>query len=198
MDATTRPPLLKASDRSDSTLSLGSSTRPPLVWLFNHFRQEGKTSLCKEDLQKLVGPQVDPVQLDQAFDNLDADRDGVVSMDDFIAGFARFWRETPDTPGHKKYNFSFSPSHSLTSTTSSLIAGRRRLPSEEHYEYGGEEEMIEEEQGPDEQFQKTLDVLSSHNRSVQEHYQNSEGSDGARTLKGGRVCEGKATHSCGV
>lgn len=158
-----RHPLLKPTD---STASLGSST--PLVWVFNHFRQEGKTSLCKEDLQRLVGPQVDSVQLDQAFDNLDADRDGEVSMDEFIAGFARFWRDTPDTPSHKKYNFSFSPSHSLSSSvTSSLITRRRRLPSEEHYEYGGEEVIDEEDKGPNEQFQKTIDVLSSHNRLEQ-------------------------------
>lgn len=155
-----KPPPLKSSD---STTSLGSA-RHPLVWLFNHFRQEGKASLCKDDLQRLVGPQVDPGQLDQAFDNLDADRDGQVSMDEFIAGFARFWRETPDTPSHKKYDFNFSPSHSLSSSlnTSSLFTSRS-LPSEEHYEYGGEEEGGEEG-GPDEQFQRTLCVLSSHNR----------------------------------
>ena len=148
MDSPGRPPL----NPTDSTMSLGGS-RPPLVWLFNYFRQEGKTGLCKEDLQRLVGPQVDPVQLDLAFENLDADRDGVVSMDEFIAGFARFWRETPDTPTHKNYNFSFSPLHSL---------GRKRQPSEEHFEYGGEENV--EDGGPDERFQETLHVLSSHNR----------------------------------
>ena len=137
-----KPPLLPTS----STMSLGS--RPPLVWLFNHIRQEGKTSLSKEDLQKLVGPQVDPHQLDLAFENLDADRDGVVSMDEFIAGFSRFWRETPDTPALKQQEFSFLG---------------KRLPSEEHYEYMGEE-SIEEEAGPDEEFQRTLCVLSSHNR----------------------------------
>lgn len=153
---TRRPPPLKPTD---STTSLGS--RPPLVWLFNHFRQEGKTSLCKEDLQRLVGPQVDPLQLDQAFDNLDADGDGEVSMDEFIAGFARFWRETPDTPSHKMYDFNFSPSHSMNS--SSLISTSRHQPLEEHFEYGGEEDLGEEG-GPDEQFQRTLCVLSSHNR----------------------------------
>lgn len=154
-----RPPPLKSTE---STASLGS-TQHPLVWLFNHFRQEGKTSLCKEDLQRLVGPLVDPVHLDQAFDNLDADRDGEVTMDEFIAGFSRFWRETPDTPSHKMYDFSFSPSHSMNS--SSLINARKHLPSEEHYEYGGVEN-IEEEVGPDEHFQSTLCVLSSHNRWV--------------------------------
>lgn len=142
-----KPPL----NPSGSTMSLGS--RPPLVWLFNHIRQEGKTSLSKEDLQKLVGPQVDPQQLDLAFENLDADKDGVVSMDEFIAGFSRFWKETPDTPAHKQYNFNFtSPAHRT-----------KRLPSEEHFEYLGEDSM-EEAVGPDEEFQRTLCVLSSHNR----------------------------------
>lgn len=146
-----KPPL----NPSGSTMSLGS--RPPLVWLFNHIRQEGKTALSKEDLQKLVGPQVDPNQLDLAFENLDADKDGVVSMDEFIAGFSRFWRETPDTPAHKQYNFNVtSPAHSLR---------RKRLPSEEHYEYLGED-SVQEETGPDEEFQRTMCVLSSHNRLV--------------------------------
>lgn len=154
-----RPPPLKSTE---STESLGL-TRHPLVWLFNNFRQEGKTSLCKEDLKRLVGPLVEPVHLDQAFDNLDADRDGEVTLDEFIAGFARFWRETPDTPSHKKYDFSFSPPHSMTS--SSLVNAGKHLHSEEHYEYGGVEN-IEEEVGPDEQFQGTLRVLSSHNRCV--------------------------------
>ncbi len=152
MDPPQHPPLLTPTD------SL-SSIRPPLVWLFNHIRQEGKSSLYKEDLQKLVGPQVDPTQLDQAFENLDADGDGEVSQEEFIAGFTRFWKETPDTPGiEKKYDFSFSPSH--------IMGGRRnRLLSEEHFEYGGEE-MCEEEDlvEPNEQFQRTLCVLSSHNR----------------------------------
>lgn len=140
-----RPPL----NPSGSTMSL--SSRPPLVWLFHHIRQEGKTSLSKEDLQKLVGPQVDPQQLDLAFENLDADKDGVVSMDEFIAGFSRFWRETPDTPSHKQHDPKF------------MMDYKKRLPSEERYEYFGEE-SVEEEKGPDEAFQRTLCVLSSHNR----------------------------------
>ena len=137
-----------------------SSIRPPLIWLFNHIRQEGKTSLYKEDLQKLVGPQVDPVQLNQAFENLDADGDGEVSQEEFIAGFARFWKETPDTPGiEKKYDFSFSPSH--------MLGGRRqRLPSEEHFEYDGDQMCEDDAVEPNEQFQRTLHVLSSHNRYV--------------------------------
>lgn len=154
MDSTSKPPLVP----SGSTMSLGS--RPPLIWLFNHIRQEGKTSLSKEDMQKLVGPQVDPVQLDLAFENLDADGDGVVSMDEFIAGFTRFWRETPDTPSNSlslKPDFSFS---------SPVRTGRKRLPSEEQYEYLGEDTSIKEEVGPDEEFQRTLCVLSSHNRCV--------------------------------
>lgn len=152
-----QPPLLQPTD------SL-SSIRPPLVWLFNHIRQEGKSSLYKEDLQKLVGPQVEPSQLDLAFENLDADGDGEVSQEEFIAGFARFWKETPDTPGiEKKYDFSFSPSRFMS-------GHRHRLPSEEHYEYDGDEMGAEEEDvEPNEQFQRTLNVLSSHNRSVPLH-----------------------------
>lgn len=150
-----QPPPLSSTD---SSLSLGS-IRPPLVWLFNHLRQEGRTSLVKQDLEKLVGPQVDPVQLNQAFENLDADGDGVVSMDEFIAGFARFWRNTPDTPSHKHHEFNISPSHSLDWR-------KQQLPSEEHYEYCGEETMDKDEGGPDEEFQKTLCVLSSHNRYI--------------------------------
>ena len=142
MDSIDTPPLYSG----DSTMSL-TSARHPLVWVFNRFRQEGKTSLCKDDLSKLVGPQVDPIQLDLAFENLDADHDGQVTIDEFIAGFSRFWCETPDTPKQE-----VSPLHST----------RPRLLTEEHYEYGGEESV--EDVGPDEQFHTTLGVLSSHNR----------------------------------
>lgn len=144
---------------SDSSLGLGAS-RPPLVWLFHHIRQEKRTGLLKEDLQKLVGPQVDPVQLNQAFEHLDADGDGEVSLDEFVSGFARFWRETPDTPvpgTDKRYDYTDSPKHTFA-------VRRGRIPSEEHYEYGGDEDKDEDIGEPDEDFQRSLTVLSSHNR----------------------------------
>lgn len=150
------PPLLP----SDSTMSLGSIC-PSLVRLFNHIRQEGRDNLTKEDLQKLVGSEVDSVQLDQAFENLDGDGDGEVSLDEFIAGFARFWREVPHTPSaDSKDVFSFSPFHSLT---------RKRMASEvseECYEYCGEDSTYEDS-GPTEQFQQNVLALSSHNRLEQ-------------------------------
>lgn len=133
----------------ERSMSLGS-IRPSLVWLFNHIRQEDSASLSKEDLRKFLGSQVDSVQLDQAFENLDVDGDGEISLEEFIAGFARFWKEAP----HAKDNqFSLSPSH--------LLPVQKRV-SEEQYEYGGEE--YSKSTGPSEHFQKTLSALSSHNK----------------------------------
>ncbi len=138
---------------SESSLSLGSIC-PSLVKLFNHIRQPDRTSLSKDDLRKLIGSQVDNAQLDMAFENLDVNKDGEISLDEFISGFSRFWKEAPPTPGMDIKTF--SPSH--------LLPPRRPL-AEEHYEYGGEEEEGEAlNGGPTEEFQRTLLALSSHNR----------------------------------
>ena len=143
--------------QSLSTVSLGSIC-PSLVRLFNHMRQENRNTLTKDDLRKMVGPQVDSYQLDQAFENLDVDGDGQISLDEFIAGFSRFWKEAPHTPSlDGKEQFGFSPSH--------LMAVQERDVSEERYEYSGEE-AFDKDGGPTEQFQKTLLALSSHNRLI--------------------------------
>ena len=155
---------------SDSMISLGSF-RPSLVWLFNHIRREDQENLTKEDLRLLLGATVDNSQLDEAFVNLDMDGDGEISLDEFLAGFARFWKEAPHTPGYeaKGYKFTFN---SLPRRSR-----QRYLREEDFYETtpqtevhvnGGEASNGAggEESGPSEDFMKTLDTLSSHNRCV--------------------------------
>ena len=143
---------------SDSCVSI-SSFRPSLVWLFNHIRHEGRENLIKEDLRKLLGATVDNAQLNEAFDHLDLDGDGEISLDEFIGGFAKFWKEAPHTPGYEKLRFSFPSQPEVES---------RRL--EEHYEGegGGENHFHEEVEEPTEEFKRSLVQLSSHNRCVYE------------------------------
>ncbi len=127
--------------RSDSTASIGS-LRPSLVWLFNHIRRDETECLTKEDLQQLLGATVDSSQLDEAFGHLDMDKDGEISLDEFIAGFAKFWKEAPHTPGYDALpSFTFTPPVTV----------------EEHYESDRE---------PSHRLNKSLAALSSHNRYV--------------------------------
>ena len=122
--------------RTDSLMSIGSF-RPSLVWLYDHIRPDDKESLVKDDLKPLLGSDVDSTQLDEAFDNLDIDGDGQISLDEFIGGFTKFWKDAP----HKPDKFPSLP-------TSKVV----------HYE-------SEQAQNPSEKLQDCLSVLSSHNRS---------------------------------
>ena len=144
---------------TDSCVSI-SSFRPSLVWLFNHIRHEGHENLVKEDLRKLLGASVDNTQLNEAFSHLDVDGDGEISLDEFIGGFARFWKEAPHTPGYEKLRFSFpaNPPGRLEEHPPGRL--------EEHYEGegGGENHFHEEEEEPSDEFKRSLVQLSSHNR----------------------------------
>ncbi len=126
--------------RSDSTVSIGAF-RPSLVWLFNHIRRDEADSLSKEDLQGLLGATVDSTELDEAFDRLDLDKDGEISLDEFLTGFAKFWKEAPHTPG-----FDSLPTFSLPDTV-----------KEVHYECTTSQE-------PSHRLNECLSTLSSHNR----------------------------------
>ena len=145
---------------TDSCVSI-SSFRPSLVWLFNHIRREGRENLIKEDLRQLLGASVDNAQLNEAFTHLDLDGDGEISLDEFIGGFARFWKEAPHTPGYEKLRFSF-PGHPLEERR-----GIVKEKIEEHYEgEGGENNCHVDEEEPSEEFKRSLIQLSSHNRCV--------------------------------
>ena len=134
---TSVPPPLSPSD---SVMSIGAF-RPSLVWLFNHIRREDRDYLTKEDLKQLLGSKVDSTQLDEAFENLDLDKDREISLDEFIAGFAKFWKEAPHTPGSDPVeSFNFPPEPQV----------------EERYESG---DCV-----PSDKLKESLSVLSSHNR----------------------------------
>ena len=148
---------------SDSVISLGSF-RPSLVWLFNHIRREDQENLTKEDLGLLLGASLDNSQLDEAFTNLDVDGDGEISLDEFLAGFTRFWQEAPNTPGYESKAFTFNS-----------LPRRKRRMQEDYYETASLQQVVNgagrdyagtTEQGPTEEFMKSLVVLSSHNRCV--------------------------------
>ena len=169
----------RALSPTDSVISLGSF-RPSLVWLFNHIRRKDQDSLTKEDLRKLLDVDMDNAQLDEAFENLDTDRDGQVSLDEFLAGFARFLREAPVTPGYDKrasFNFLLGRTHAQSShaeqsrrgaRSSGLRASlRRRLAEEECFESTDSAKKVEmngDSVEPSEDFSRSLVILSSHNR----------------------------------
>jgi hypothetical protein len=118
--------------------------------------------LSKEDLRQLLGASVDNAQLNEAFLHLDLDGDGEISLDEFLGGFARFWKEAPHTPGYEKLRFSF-PSHPAPS--SSVAEGDRGGRIEERYEgEGGENHYHDDEEEPSDEFKTSLIQLSSHNR----------------------------------
>lgn len=166
----------RALSPTDSVLSI-SSFRPSLVVLFNHIRRKDQDALTKEDLRRLLGLDIDSAQLDEAFENLDTDGDGQISLDEFLAGFARFLREAPVTPGYDKrasFNFLLGRAHAQAEQTrrgaraSSLRSSvRRRLAEEECFEStdsGKKVEMNGDSVEPSEDFSRSLVILSSHNR----------------------------------
>lgn len=150
---------------SDSCTSLGSF-RPSLVWLFNRIRHEDQDCLTKDDLCHLLGTTVDSAQLDEAFERLDLDGDGLISLDEFIAGFATFWREAPHTP---------TPAGSLAEKAGFAFPTRQLI--EEHYEsqrngshdsrngsHDSRKGSVDYDETPSVEFESALNVLSSHNR----------------------------------
>ena len=161
---------------SDSVSSI-SSHDTLLVWMFEHIRRENQDSLTKEDLRKLLEVDIDNEQLDEAFENLDTDGDGRVSLDEFLSGFARFLREAPTTPGHDRHpDFALlraSGGHGEPAVR--LRAGgkkrggsaRRSLVVEECYESadnGADQVNGGPAVRPSEDFAQSLVTLSSHNR----------------------------------
>ncbi len=153
--------LKRISERSvpsptDSLLRTMGHYRPSLVWLFDHIRRGENTTLSKEDLQQLLGSSVDSAELDEAFDNLDIDGDGEISLDDFLAGFARFLKEAPDTPGYDKSRaFSFLPQ---------FLSPRHSRMHEEQYETKAEPDAVNGVSEPPNNFQMSLALLSANNR----------------------------------
>ncbi|XP_019848798.1 PREDICTED: ras and EF-hand domain-containing protein-like isoform X2 [Amphimedon queenslandica] len=82
------------------TGSLLRGWRPSLAVLFHQFLSRGNSSegeeeeerdyLLKEDFSEVFP---DANQLDKAFEELDADKDGRITLDEFMAGFATFLRQ---------------------------------------------------------------------------------------------------------
>jgi hypothetical protein len=145
--------------------------------MFEHIRRENQDSLTKEDLRKLLEVDIDNEQLDEAFENLDTDGDGRVSLDEFLSGFARFLREAPTTPGHDRHpDFALlraSGGHGepvvrlRASGKKRGGSARRSLVVEECYESadnGADQVNGGPAVRPSEDFAQSLVTLSSHNR----------------------------------
>ena len=163
--------MLSPTDSVSSVSSHGAL----LVWMFEHIRRENQDSLTKEDLRKLLEVDIDNEQLDEAFEKLDTDGDGRVSLEEFIGGFSRFLREVPATPGHERHpdlallrasSGQGEPAVRLRPKRGSV---RRRPVDEECYESadnGADRLEVNGEPAvkPSKDFAQSLVTLSSHNR----------------------------------
>lgn len=122
--------------------------RPSLVWLFNHVRAEDRDYLTKEDLATILGGSIDSDELDEAFEKLDTDGSGHISIEEFMEGFATFLRDTRH-----------SQAESMRPRSTSF---RRRRPVQElFYE---SENSSQEENKPSFGFKSSLSFLSPQNR----------------------------------
>lgn len=166
----------RALSPTDSIASIGSSHGPLLTWMFKNIRRENQESLTKEDLRKLLGVDLDNEQLDEAFENLDLDGDGRVSLSEFLSGFTRFLCEAPTTPGKDRHPLlrvgvclgEPGPQRPRTGVKK-RGSMRRRLLDEECYETTDSDRERVEMNGdpavkPSEDFHQSLATLSSHNR----------------------------------
>lgn len=90
------------------TGSLLRGWRPSLAVLFHQFRGAAtdRDYLIKEDFSEVFQ---DATQLDKAFDELDKDRDGRITLDEFMSGFATFLRQA-QTSSNKDSLLSLDPS----------------------------------------------------------------------------------------
>lgn len=111
----------------------------------------------------MLGASVDSTQLNEAFENLDVDGDGEISLDEFLAGFARFLCEAPHTGGTKP----------MSAVAELGLLRRRSHLLEDQFVYDCGSDVVdrrhggcEKEQQPSEEFQQSLITLSSHNRSL--------------------------------
>ena len=164
----------RALSPTDSVTSIGSSHGPMLMWVFKHIRRENQDSLTKEDLRRLLDVDIDNEQLDEAFENLDMDGDGRVSLDEFLSGFARFLREAPTTPGKDRHPLLLSSGcytdsgqqRPRTSSVNKRGSMRRRLVDEECFESCEKSVEVNGEPAtkPSEDFARSLNTLTSHNR----------------------------------
>ena len=159
-------PKKRESGSMSDSINLGSF-RPSLLCLYNHIRKEHAT-ITKEDLSHLMGAGEEEegekhgggaskVGLDEAFERLDVDGDGEVSLDDFMEGFATFLREA---------GTSSTPHGSLHRKTLGMLASSAdREPSSN----GATRETVFEHEGSPEgspglEFARTLSVFSPRNR----------------------------------
>ena len=101
--------------------------QPSLVYLFKQLRREDREALTKEDMRQVLGGSVDSAELDAAFEKLDTDKDGEISFDEFIAGFAQYL--SPQAPAVVEQGkiFDFSPAPARSGPSEAFKSSLRTL-----------------------------------------------------------------------
>lgn len=153
----------------DSVSSLIGPLRPSVMWMFNHIRREDQEAITKDDLKRLLGvnDNESSAQLNEAFERLDVDEDGQISLEDFMTGFARFLREAPNTPGPDASlkGFDLTPTRAAIKYDSARANAPKMV--EECYESNSDENSISTAtKEPSVSFQHSLYALSTHNKCV--------------------------------
>ena len=125
--------------------------RPSLVWLFNHIRAEDRDYLTKEDLMTILGGTVDSEELDEAFEKLNSDGSGRITIDEFMEGFATVLRDAQHS--------------SDTAMRPRSASFRRRRPPVQELFYESENSS-QEGRASSQGFNQSLSFLSPQNRCV--------------------------------
>ena len=95
---------------ADDTLSVTSlddpdrrSYRPSLVWIFHKHLKDDLDYLTREDMRQLLGGEsITPTEAEEAFDRLDTNKDGKVTLDEFLAGFSASVQESEQNRGNRE------------------------------------------------------------------------------------------------
>ena len=93
------------ADDASSVTSLDDpdrrSYRPSLVWIFHKNLKDDLDYLTREDMRRLLGGEsITPTEADEAFDRLDTNKDGRVTLDEFLEGFSASFQESEQSRGN--------------------------------------------------------------------------------------------------
>ena len=137
----------------------GMAWRPSLAVLFHQFRRSSdRDYLTKEDLREVF---VDASELDEAFAKLDSDGNGRITLEEFMAGFATFLRQTQSGGASEDKSDTSPRTDSGFRRSGSTRRSARRRPIPEIY---FESDTTSSEEKPGDTFTTSIKPLSSQTK----------------------------------
>ena len=144
------------------TGSLTRGWRPSLAWLFQHIRgSTDRDYITKDDLSAMFCGQIEADLLDEAFDKLDSDSNGRITLEEFMGGFSTFLREAQSHNGSNE----LVPDEGYYRSRSGSVRKRRTI-FEETFENDTNSRVIK----PSDSFKRSLKPLSIRNRYILINY----------------------------